>query len=392
MAPTEALKMENLMQKRCWLISVFILAVFLSSCTVSTSQQEVSTAATAAPANVLATQPGTSTGFPTPYKIPVGWSSLNLSGKLIFVVNTATTTDTYMDIQELDLHTGGINTIFQSVSNGWINSAVISPDHKEIVMSYSTPTLQQGATFTPLVLFTIPVDGSQPPHQLFPLPLKNDQDVEPVWSPDGKYLYFVLVNNGVPPADPNQHYPIYQIFRMAYPDGQPQLVLDKAYWPRLSADGSKLIYVSENPDDMTNKLFVANNDGSNPQQIMLTGPNASNIIDAPIFLPDGKTILFSAPPPVQSRTIPWLDRLFGVIEASAHNTPSDWWSVPVNGGAPTQLTHIEAASLYAAISPDNRSIASFSGDGVFVMNPDGTNLTMILNNTGGNAGTVNWIP
>jgi len=179
---------------------------------------------------------------------------------------------------------------------------------------------------------------------------------------------------------------------MAYPDGQPQLVLDKAYWPRLSADGSKLIYVSENPDDMTNKLFVANNDGSNPQQIMLTGPNASNIIDAPIFLPDGKTILFSAPPPVQSRTIPWLDRLFGVIEASAHNTPSDWWSVPVNGGAPTQLTHIEAASLYAAISPDNRSIASFSGDGVFVMNPDGTNLTMILNNTGGNAGTVNWIP
>ena len=117
------------MQKRCWLISVFILAVFLSSCTVSTSQQEVSTAATAAPANVLATQPGTSTGFPTPYKIPVGWSSLNLSGKLIFVVNTATTTDTYMDIQELDLHTGGINTIFQSVSNGWIDSAVISHDH-----------------------------------------------------------------------------------------------------------------------------------------------------------------------------------------------------------------------------------------------------------------------
>jgi Tol biopolymer transport system component len=64
----------------------------------------------------------------------------------------------------------------------------------------------------------------------------------------------------------------------------------------------------------------------------------------------------------------------------------------VNGGAPTQLTHIDAASLYAAISPDNRSIASFSGDGIFVMNPDGTNLTMILNNTGGNAGTVNWIP
>jgi len=317
---------------------------------------------------------------------------LNLTGKLIFVVNTATTTDTYMDIQELDLHSGGITTLFQSVSNGWIDSAVISPDHKEIVMSYSTPTLQQGATFTPMALFSFPLDGSQPPHQLFPLPLKDDQDIEPVWSPDGKYLYFVLVNNGVPPAEPNQHYPIYQIYRMAYPDGQPQLIMDRAYWPRLSADGSRLIYVSENPDDMTNKIFVANNDGSNPQQIVLSGPNATNIIDAPIFLPDEKSILFSAPPAVQSRAIPWLDRLFGVIEASAHTIPSDWWSVPATGGAPTQLTHIQAASLYAAISPDNRTIASYSGDGMFVMNPDGTNLTMILNNTGGNMGTVNWIP
>ena len=367
-------------------------ALILNSCTIVTSPQAVSTMATSAPANNIAAQPSTSAGFPTPYSIPITWSSLNLTGKLIFVVNTATTTDTYMDIQELDLHSGGITTLFQSVSNGWIDSAVISPDHKEIVMSYSTPTLQQGATFTPMALFSFPLDGSQPPHQLFPLPLKDDQDIEPVWSPDGKYLYFVLVNNGVPPAEPNQHYPIYQIYRMAYPDGQPQLIMDRAYWPRLSADGSRLIYVSENPDDMTNKIFVANNDGSNPQQIVLSGPNATNIIDAPIFLPDEKSILFSAPPAVQSRAIPWLDRLFGVIEASAHTIPSDWWSVPATGGAPTQLTHIQAASLYAAISPDNRTIASYSGDGMFVMNPDGTNLTMILNNTGGNMGTVNWIP
>jgi Tol biopolymer transport system component len=380
------------MQKRYFLIFPLVCALILSSCTVANAPETLSSPATSIPIVNSASQSSTSAGFPTPYSIPMPWASLKLSGKLIFVVNTATTTDTYMDIQELDLHTGGIVTLFQSLSNGWIDSAVISPDHKTIVISYSTPTLQQGATFTPLALFSIPMDGSQPPHQLIPLPLKDDQDIEPVWSPDGKYIYYVLVNNGVPPADPNQHYPIYQIYRMAYPDGQPELILDKAYWPRLSADGAHLIYVTENPDDMTNKLFVANNDGSNPQQIVLTGANATNIIDAPIFLPDGKTILFSAPPAVQTRAIPWLDRLFGVIEASAHNIPSDWWSVSLNGGAPTQLTHIDAASLYAAISPDNQTIASFSGDGLFVMRPDGTNLTMILSNTGGNMGTVNWIP
>ena len=66
--------------------------------------------------------------------------------------------------------------------------------------------------------------------------------------------------------------------------------------------------------------------------------------------------------------------------------------MPVGGGVPTQLTHIQAPGLYASISPDNQHIASFSGNGVFVMKPDGTGLTMIVNDVGGIAGTVNWIP
>ena len=81
-----------------------------------------------------------------------------------------------------------------------------------------------------------------------------------------------------------------------------------------------------------------------------------------------------------------------MIEVSAHNIPSEWWSVPVGGGPVSQLTHIQAPVLYASISPDNRYIASFSVEGVFVMKPDGTNLTMMVDNIGGNLGTVNWIP
>jgi hypothetical protein len=57
-----------------------------------------------------------------------------------------------------------------------------------------------------------------------------------------------------------------------------------------------------------------------------------------------------------------------------------------------QLTYIQAASLYACISPDKRMLASFSGDGLFVMKPDGSNLTILVTGTGGNSGTVNWIP
>jgi Tol biopolymer transport system component len=316
-----------------------------------------------------------------------------LSGKLIFVVSASdANNDLVMDVQQLDLATGGLITIFQTPPEGYIESAVLSPDHKTLVMSYAPPGSQPGATFTPLALFSMPVDGSQAPRQLFPVPLSGDQDIQPVWSPDGKTIYFVLVNNAVPPAEPNQHYPIDQIYRAAYPGGQPEKILEKAYWPRLSADGTQLIYVSENPDDGTNKLFVSNSDGSNPQQIMLSGANAPTIIDAPVFLPDGKTILFSAPTPVTPAAWRWLDRLLGVIQVSAHSIPSEWWSAPLSGGPVTQLTHIQAASLYASVSPDNQHIASFSGDGVFVMNPDGSALTMLVTGTGGNLGTVNWIP
>jgi len=381
------------MQRRVSLIMLLALALFLTGCTVATGPQSAATLPPAVSSAPVATQPGTTSGSSAPDKIPVIWSALHLTGKLIFVVSASdSNANLVMDVQQLDLGTGGIKTIFQTPPDGYIESAVVSPDNKTLVMSYAPPASQPGATFTPLALFSMPADGSQAPQQLFPVPLTGDQDIEPVWSPDGKYIYYVLVNNAVPPAEPNQHYPIDQIYRAAYPGGQPEKILEKAYWPRLSADGSQLIYVSENPDDGTNQLFVANSDAIHPHQIALSGVNAPTIIDAPIFLPDGKTILFSAPTPVQPAASRWLDRLLGVIDVSAHNIPSEWWSVPVSGGAVTQLTHIQAASLYASISPDKRTIASFSGDGVFVMNPDGSELTMMVTGTGGNLGTVNWIP
>jgi len=179
---------------------------------------------------------------------------------------------------------------------------------------------------------------------------------------------------------------------MAYPDGQLEKLVDKAYWPRISPDSSRMVYVSENPADGTNKLMVANADGGNPQEVPLTGQVIPNIIDAPLFTPDGGSILFSAVSPVQSSAPTWVDRLMGVINASAHSIPSDWWEVPISGGTPVQLTHIQAPGLYADYSPENEFIASFSGTGIFVMNPQGTGGAMLINDVGGILGTVDWIP
>lgn len=79
--------------------------------------------------------------------------------------------------------------------------------------------------------------------------------------------------------------------------------------------------------------------------------------------------------------------------AGAHGgVAEDWWQVPSGGGLATQLTHIQAPGLYAAASPDARFIASTSAMGLFVMNPDGTGLTMLVSDLGGISGTVSWIP
>jgi Tol biopolymer transport system component len=216
-------------------------------------------------------------------------------------------------------------------------------------------------------------------------PTNLDEYIEPVWSPDGRFIYFAHIDFGVPS-------PVFDIERIAYPNGTPEMLLTNAHWPRLSPDGSRLVYVSENPDDRTDRLFISTADGSEPQQVALEGAVVPTIIDAPLFLSDSKTLLFSGFVQGQSFTPNWLDRLLGVQVASAHSFPEDWWSVPAAGGVPTRITNLQAPSLYASLAPNRQLLASFSGKGIFVMGLDGSGLTTIVSDVGGIPGTVNWIP
>jgi hypothetical protein len=112
-----------------------------------------------------------------------------------------------------------------------------------------------------------------------------------------------------------------------------------------------------------------------------------------MFAADDQSIIFSAPNLGRSFTpgmfLFWLDlsRIF-----ANGGIPSDWWSVPLAGGEPNQLTNIYSSSLYANFSPDKKHIAVYSADGIFVMNPDGSELTVLIDDVGQIAGTVSWIP
>jgi Tol biopolymer transport system component len=360
-----------------------VFALLASGCSVEVNQP-VAIAST--PANTSNPTPVSTSSFPTTHTA-VTWADLHLTGKLVYLNSTMEGTNLIATIQILNLTTGDIATIFSAPSGGWIYYMTVSPDAKNVVLSYIPPS--QGSSPSNRDLYSMPLDASAPPRLLFSPPGPADRYVQAEWSPDGKSIYYAHYNDNDKPDD--QLNPPYDISRMTYPDGQPEKIADRAFWPRIFSDSKKIVYISQEPVSGLNALFIANADGSNPQKVNFSGPWIPDIIDAPIFSPDGQSILFSAPGPSQSYQPNWFERVMGIQVAKAHSIPSDWWSVPITGGAPTQLTKLQTINLFASLSPNQKHLASVSGDGLFVMDLDGSNLTRLLVDSGVH-GTVSWIP
>ncbi len=333
------------------------------------------------PLTSTATQDPNVIPAPTTGTVPITWADLNLSGKLVYTALDITGPS--VSILSLDLVTGELRTIIQFPIGGWSDGVVVSPDHKTLILAYSPPRdAPQGAQES---LYALPLDGSGSPQLVLTPPSHDDQYSQPQWSTDEKYIYLAHIN----------YYSMetYEIMRMAYPAGNPEKLIDRAYWPRVSPDGTHLLYVAFDADTGQNRLFIATANGSNARQIPLTGLPVPQIIDVPMIAPDNQSIIFSSPDGFKGSTPNWFDKLLDVRTAFADGSlPSDWWSVPISGGAVTQLTNLQSLALYGAYSPDNNYIASYSANGIFVMKPNGTELTTVVNDVGGIVGTVNWIP
>ena len=350
-----------------------VLAWSIAGCSVEVNQSPVAVSPIASTQN-----PNES---PAPAKVPVSWASLNLTGKLVFVAaNNATNK---VAVQSLNLENGDLVTIFQVPLRGWVDAVAVAPDHKTVILSYSPPMeVPYGGQTS---LYRMPLDASEPPQLLITPQTNQDQYFQPAWSPDGKYVFLAHINY--------ESMQSYEIMRMDYPDGKPEKLIDYAYWPRVSDDNTLLVYVALDPKSGTNHLSFANLDGTDSHQVPVNDLPVPSVIDAPMFSPDNQLLLFSSPIGIKAYAPRWFDRLLGVQVARADGTlPSDWWSVPVAGGTPKQLTNVQSLALYGVFSPDNQHIASYSTDGIFVMKPDGTDVTIIIKDVGSIPGTVNWIP
>ncbi|HET6823219.1 MAG TPA: hypothetical protein VFH34_11255, partial [Anaerolineales bacterium] len=342
------------------------MALALSSCSIEIDQPDLTLPTPtfgSAPILPPSTESTPETNIVTSSQIPVTLADLHLTGRLVYINSISVDNVFQLQVQMLDLVTGEVTTIFDAPKYSWIYYLSVSPDHTRLLMSYNPPP---GDTPIDQDIYVMPLDGSQLPQRLFTPPTQEDDYIEVEWSPDSKYIYVTHVNYHIPPAE-GQIYPLYTIYRKAMPDGELEMVAEKAYWPRVSPDSTRIAYVTVDLFESGNKLFVADADGSNPQEVVITGPRIPDIKDAPLFSPDGESLIFSADVPTQSYQPNWFERLMGVQVAKAHsNVPSDWWTVSVDGGEMTQLTNIQSRGLFGSLSPDKQYLASYSLDGIFV--------------------------
>jgi len=378
--------------KNVFVIWILVFGLILSGCAIEVDQPSVRTPVPTfetAPILSPSTESAPQTNVVTTTQIPVTWTDLNLTGRLVYINGISVDNIFQLQVQVLDLVTGEIATIFDAPKYSWIYYISVSPDHTQLLMSYNPPP---GDNPVDQDIYVIPLDGSQPPQRLFTPPTLEDDYIEVEWSPDSKYIYVTQVNYHIPQVE-GQIYPPYTIYRKALPYGVLELISEKAYWPRVSPDSSRLTYVTVDLFSSGNKLFVADADGSNAKEVVITGPRIPDIKDAPLFSADGQFLIFSANIPTQSYQPNWLDRILGVSVAKAHsNVPSDWWTIAVDGGEMTPLTNIQSRGLFGSLSPDNQYLASYSLDGIFVMKTDGTQLTNLVPNPLSVPGTVSWIP
>ena len=141
------------MKRVAFLALYFLVIPGLFGCSIDVGQPAIPSptfSPTTKPENIA------TSSLPTT-QIPVTWTSLNLIGSLVYISTDTLDNSASPGIQILDLATGEVSTIFRAPKGAWIYYLTVSPDAKQLVMSYIPPS--QGTSLSSRTLYIMPLDG-----------------------------------------------------------------------------------------------------------------------------------------------------------------------------------------------------------------------------------------
>jgi Tol biopolymer transport system component len=296
-----------------------------------------------------------------------------------------------------------------------------SPDGSRIAFAYTPPPATErgpdGLFPQPVTdLYAMAADGSEAgilvAHDGPGVAYEN-----PVWAPAGGALYVTrtrrVVEGGVLTDITAE---VALVRPGGTTSGPPQTVARDAMSPAVSPDGRRLAFVAS--EGTSRALVVAAGEGTDRRVLVSAGQTAR--LEAPRFAPDGSTLVFAAAfPSAVAAEIPPASgvpkgpgapgrppgpaapsgagigaaarALAGGLlprPAYAHGQPMDLYAIGVDGSGLRRLTRLDADDPAAAWSPDGRRLALLVGGGLYVLNADGSELTLVERLGGG--GAVDW--
>jgi eukaryotic-like serine/threonine-protein kinase len=196
-----------------------------------------------------------------------------------------------------------------------------------------------------------------------PVRVTNDPEVDwnPVWSPDGHYLYFISNRKGAPSL---WRIPMEEASGLA--TGLPEPIigpLAQSWQLNLAGDGKHLIYVEKR---LRENIYAATFD---PQRLTIVGEarpflEGTRHSSAPDISPDGQWLTFY----------------------SRGETHEDIFVIKTDGTTPSQLTNDSAEDRLPRWTPDGKHLLYYSKASgrfeIWIMNADGSGRRQITYNNG----------
>jgi Tol biopolymer transport system component len=281
----------------------------------------------------------------------------------------------------LDPASGEETSLLAVPRDAWLSEVAASPAGDRLLLAYAPPPEGSQVQFGFTALYVMPADGSAEPLLLVPQEDPSEIFFNISWPLDDVIYYAHFA-----PAIDDMGAVLYatRIERAHLPGAEVETLQEDAAWPRLSNDGTRLVYVTE-----AGELMIAAPDGASPE--LLLDDTIFSAVDAPLFSPDGSQVYFSAVDLESSASLSPLDRLLGVNVAQAHSVPSDWWRMSAEAGSsPEQLTTIDKVGLYGDFDARGRHLFFAAADGIYVMGPAGEELTQLM--TIPTTATIDWTP